>query len=144
MNTKEESKIAQTVIILVCGVIAFLLAFPLLKAKWLRARTERIVKDVAKMAQYTDEPDGIRILDKPVDAWGNQLQYTKISEAYGITHIVASGGEDHQINTKDDIIFVEIDYNKSRIFGHWAGQKSKEFLKGFRKSSTMPSKFKDD
>lgn len=35
------------------------------------------------------------------------------------------------------------DYNKSRILGEWAGEKSTEFLKGFFKGKEKESKFPD-
>lgn len=76
------------------------------------------------------------------DLYGKPLKYSISTSEYARTAIVVSAEKDGEFYTSDDYVGTMRDINKSRIAGELAGEKSKEFFKGWLKDRTKESKFK--
>jgi hypothetical protein len=77
------------------------------------------------------------------DIWGNIMVYDYSVDDDKIVVKVTSMGRDGQLGTDDDWIIEKADYNKSRLFGHYIGQRGKELLKGAVDGALDKSKFEE-
>lgn len=100
-------------------------------------RTKEQVKKLAK-TPMDYRADGL--MPELRDIYGQSLRFNRTEDDYGITQKVSSAGPDGVWDTTDDIVCEDTDLNKSKLLGQWAGQKSKEFIKGFK--NPLPSRFK--
>lgn len=67
---------------------------------------------------------------KEADWWGNPLIFEReVTDNY-VKQIVISVGHDAKLKTKDDIVGIHTDWNKSKIVGKWTRDKGTEFIKG--------------
>lgn len=75
------------------------------------------------------------------DYYNQDLIYIKEVEKGFIRHQLRSCGGDGLFLTDDDYVLDEVNLNKSRIIGNWAGRKSREFFKGFLGGVKQESEF---
>jgi hypothetical protein len=80
---------------------------------------------------------------KVLDIYNNQCEvYVNIDKAQNMVTI-KSGGKDQLLNTPDDVSVFRRDINKSMLFGKIIGQKSKQFVSGFKEGLSEKSKHED-
>ena len=125
-------------IIAVASVIAIAVGFVVyMSPKW---NTESTVKRAAYVSQNADTQTGTM---QTRDAWGNLIHCVRTLEPDGmaIAYQIRSAGRDETMMTKDDIVYTEVDWNKSKIAGKWIGKKSKEAATGVVAGWKSESKF---
>lgn len=100
--------------------------FTLIQMDWQRKETHRLLQDEAN--KLCQKPNVKR---NATDLWNNLLRYDVVISNKLIVATVKSSGRDGVWDTGDDFKDVVSDFNKSRIVGEWAGQKSKQAVRGF-------------
>ena len=112
--------IAVVIIAIMAGL------FVMIRNDWQRKETHSLLQDEAD--KLCEKPDVER---NATDLWSNPLRYdVEISDKL-ILATVESSGPDGVWDTGDDLKDVATDFNKSRIVSEWAGQKSKQVVRGF-------------
>ena len=135
---KKSSFIGPLLLLLAVLLVAGLIVADIINKKYKKG-FERILKEqIALKLEEGDYPV------EETDLFGNELQYHKDIEDYGILHQLRTRGSDGEFNTNDDHVLSDIDMNKSRMIGHFVGQKSKEALKGIWDGLKKKSEFDKD
>lgn len=112
------------IVVVIIAIITGL--YVMIRNDWQRKETHSLLQDEAD--KLCEKPD---IERNTTDLWGNPLRYdVEISDKL-ILATVESSGPDGIWDTGDDLRDVATDFNKSRIVSEWAGQKSKQVVRGF-------------
>lgn len=125
MTEKQEYYLYKIILIIVF-VLVVLVLIEIIRRDWQRKETHNLLQHEAN--KLCKKPDVER---NAKDLWSNQLRYNVVINEKLIVAIVESSGPDGIWETDDDLKDTATDFNKSRIVGEWAGQKSKQVVRGF-------------
>jgi len=135
-SLKETLALTSAIIAIIAIPIGVVGIFIYMNPKW---KTEDIIQIVAKCAKINDWE---KLPENALaDGWGQKLLYTRTGNNKSVQYEVISSGRDKIFGTKDDMVCVAVDLNKSRIVGEWLGEKSKEAIKGVKEGWIKENKF---
>lgn len=102
-----------------------------------QALCKHAAKELLPFVKETESGEGGQ------DYWSKPYRYQAFVTPAKAEVVLTSAGRDGVFDTEDDIVVVRTDYNKARLAGHYAGQRAKEFLKGFKQGIKEPSRFEE-
>jgi hypothetical protein len=116
---------------LIAGVSAFLAVILIALCQYIykNSKTHSILERTAFTAKHEHWQSSSNC-SNVIDAWRKPISFECVSNELKTTYILTSSGRDGIMRTKDDIVCITTDLNKSRIAGEWVGKKSKQFAIG--------------
>ena len=130
MENKEHNATGWIVVAIISFIaICSYMSYRNYQYEWTRKKAVAIAK-----TSMDDLPEETVLGE--ADWWDNKFNFEReVTDDY-IRQTITSPGRDGVSGTKDDIVAIDTDWNKSRIAGRWMKDKSGEFFKGIFRDKT--------